>query len=280
MMWKDSYRLGVERIDHQHIELFRMTEELVNAGKNGAEVETYQKILAFLKDYVIYHFRDEEAYQESVHYNGLAAHKREHRQFTQTVLSYEKQLTENGFDQKTVKDLAGTVTAWLIYHVVDTDQEIVSGKKQDQEDTYFDQYVDLFYHSALDVMETMAGLNRHKARMEVVSPYQPQGDLFVSIQLVGDLKGEVVFGFSKELALHLLETMTGMEQHELDELVQSALCELTNIACGNAATALVKRGLSCDIKTPQLSLQPPCCQDGTGVRVDTGSGMMSVGVLM
>ncbi len=76
MMWKDSYRLGVERIDHQHIELFRMTEELVNAGKNGAEVETYQKILAFLKDYVIYHFRDEEAYQESVHYNGLAAHKR------------------------------------------------------------------------------------------------------------------------------------------------------------------------------------------------------------
>lgn len=280
MMWKDSYRLGVERIDHQHMELFRMTEELVNAGKNGAEVETCQKILAFLKDYVIYHFRDEEAYQESIHYSGLAAHKREHRQFTQTVLSYEKKLTENGFDQKTMKDLAGTVTAWLIYHVVDTDQEIVSGKKPDQEETYFDQYVDLFYYSALDVMEAMAGLNRYKARMEAVSPYQPQGDLFVSIQLVGDLKGEVVFGFSKELSLHLLETMTGMEQHELDELVQSALCELTNIACGNAATALVKRGLSCDIKTPQPSQQPPCCQGGTGIRVDTGSGMMSVGVLM
>ncbi len=39
-------------------------------------METYQKILAFLKDYVIYHFRDEEAYQESVHYNGLAATRR------------------------------------------------------------------------------------------------------------------------------------------------------------------------------------------------------------
>ena len=47
MMWKDSYRLGVARIDSQHIELFRMTEELVNAVKSGATVEAYQKALVF-----------------------------------------------------------------------------------------------------------------------------------------------------------------------------------------------------------------------------------------
>ena len=39
MMWKDSYRLGVDRIDNQHMELFRMTDDLVNAVKNGANVE-------------------------------------------------------------------------------------------------------------------------------------------------------------------------------------------------------------------------------------------------
>ena len=38
MMWKDTYRIGVDRIDQQHMELFRMTEELVNAGKEGATV--------------------------------------------------------------------------------------------------------------------------------------------------------------------------------------------------------------------------------------------------
>ena len=129
MMWKDSYRLGVERIDEQHKELFRMTEDLVNAVQRGASVTEYQKVLEFLKDYVIYHFRDEEAYQASIQYEGLAAHQAEHRQFTQTVQQYEKRLTENGFEEKTMKDLAGTVTAWLIYHVVDTDQKILSGKK-------------------------------------------------------------------------------------------------------------------------------------------------------
>ena len=38
MMWKDSYRLGVNRIDNQHIELFRMTDELVAAARGGAPI--------------------------------------------------------------------------------------------------------------------------------------------------------------------------------------------------------------------------------------------------
>lgn len=280
MMWKDSYRLGVERIDSQHIELFRMTEDLVNGVKNGATVEDYQKALGFLKDYVIYHFRDEEAYQASIHYRDIQAHKAEHRQFTQTVLDYEKRLTENGFDEKTMKDLAGTVTAWLIYHVVDTDQKIISEEKADVQENYFDRYVDLFSNSALDVMAAMAGQDRDSAQIHMVSPYQPQGDVFVTIQLVGDLKGKVVFAFSKELALHLLEAMTGMEVTQVDELVQSALCELTNIACGNAATALAKRGLQCDIKPPVICPAVTCGEKETGTRIDTGSGWLEVGVLV
>lgn len=280
MMWKDSYRLGVERIDNQHMELFRMTEDLVNAVKDGAAVETYQKTLEFLKDYVIYHFRDEEAYQASIHYSDIEAHKQEHRQFTQTVLDYEKRLKENGFEEKTMKDLAGTLTAWLIYHVVDTDQKIVSGDKTPGGEEHFDQYADLFSSSALDVMEAMAGLDRGSVCIQEVSPYRPQGDMFVKIQLVGDLKGDAVFGFSKGLALNLLQTMTGMELTELDELVQSALCELTNISCGNAATALTKRGLQCDIKPPVVSREFIGDEHGTGVRIDTAYGWLEVGVLL
>ena len=209
MMWKDSYRLGVERIDEQHKELFRMTEDLVNAVQRGASVTEYQKALEFLKDYVIYHFRDEEAYQASIQYEGLAAHQAEHRQFTQTVQQYEKRLTENGFEEKTMKDLAGTVTAWLIYHVV-----------------------------------------------------------------------EAVFGFSRELALHLLQTMTGMELTEIDELVQSALCELTNISCGNTATALTERGLQCDIKPPVVAQELVWDGTGSGVHVDTAFGGLEIGLLV
>ena len=280
MMWKDSYRLGVDRIDEQHMELFRMTEELVTAAKNGATVETFQKILAFLKDYVIYHFRDEEAYQASIGYSGLEAHREEHRQFTQTVLNYEKRLTENGFDVKIIKDLAGTVTAWLIYHVVDTDQKIVSSGKEAVGQTEFDKFVDLFSHSALDVMETMAGLHQDGVQMQATDRDQPEGDIFVTTELVGDVKGQAIFGYSKELALNLLQSMTGMELTEMDELVQSALCELTNITCGNAASALVKRGLACDIKPPVVSQDVPKDVHGNAVHIDTDAGWLGVDVLM
>lgn len=278
MMWKDSYRLGVESIDQQHIELFRMTEALVNAVKEEAPAETCKEVLEFLKDYVIYHFKDEEAYQASIHYSGIEAHKAEHRQFTQTVLEYEKCLKENGFDRKTMKDLAGTVTVWLIYHVVDTDQKIVAGEEYTSRETSFHKNIDVFANSALEIMETMAGLDRSKVQQQTTSLYHSKGDISITIELVGDLKGKVVFGFSKELALYLIQTMTMMELRTLDELVRSALCELTNITCGNATVALAKHGLHCDIRPPVASQGGDYNIDGTGVRIDTAFGCLEVGV--
>lgn len=60
MMWKDSYQIGAPRIDEQHKELFRVTEELVGAAQNGITAEACRKVIGFLKEYVVFHFRDEE----------------------------------------------------------------------------------------------------------------------------------------------------------------------------------------------------------------------------
>lgn len=279
MMWKESYRLGVEQIDRQHRELFDMTEELVNAVKQGAAAADYEKAVAFLQDYVIEHFREEEAYFASLHAKDLAAHRAEHQAFTKTVENYGRRLKESGFDEKTRKDLAGTVTAWLIYHVVDTDQKSVTGAVQAvQEEGRFRQCVDLFAHSALEVLEAMAGVSSAVPFQE--EAYVPQGDVFVSIDLVGQVSGTAILGFSKELALGLVEAMTMMELDQIDELVESALCEVTNIACGNGATALVKRGLTCDIRPPVLSRSVDSQENGLGVVLDTAAGRLQVGLFL
>lgn len=278
MMWKDSYRVGVEQIDHQHKELFRMTEELISAVKRGATKEDYEKALGFLQDYVVEHFRDEEAYFASQHYQGLPAHRAEHRAFTATVADYGRRLKENGFDEKTLKDLAGTVTAWLIYHVVDTDQKSVAGAVGDEAgENTFHRCVDLFAHSAQEVLETMAGVS---SKAEAGEQRDEDADIYVRIGLVGEVKGTAVFGFSKELALGLVKAMTMMELDQVDELVESALCEVTNIACGNGATALVKRGLACDIRTPELSRTAADWKKGVEVTLDTDEGNLLVGLFL
>lgn len=277
-MWKDSYGLGVEQIDRQHKELFRMTEELIGAVNRGATKADYEKALGFLQDYVVEHFRDEEAYFAAQHYQGLAAHQAEHRAFTATVADYGRQLKENGFDEKTLKDLAGTVTAWLIYHVVDTDQKSVAGTTGEEDGkAVFHRCVDLFAHSAQEVLETMAGFSC-TARTGEQAGEEPE--LYVRIDLVGQVEGTAILGFPKTLALRLVEAMTMMSLDQVDELVESALCEVTNIACGNGATALVKRGLACDIRPPVLSRRADDREKWVEVVLDTEGGPLLVGLLL
>ena len=248
-MWKESYRIGIDLIDRQHEELFRATDTLVRAIEANADKQTFRQTITFLKDYTVRHFHDEEAYQASIHYSGMEDHKKAHRKFTGIILDYERRLVESDFDIRIVKDLAGTLTAWLIYHVADADQRIAKGDTGAGL-TLAQSFLNIFSDSALDVMEKMAGFSANDIEEQFVSNKRVQGDIFVEIGLIGDLKGRIIFGFSKELAFKLIEIMTFVEPAEIDELVCSALAELSNITCGNAATALTEHGKVCDIKTP------------------------------
>lgn len=269
-MWKESYRIGIDLIDRQHEELFRATDTLVRAIEANADKQTFRQTITFLKDYTVRHFHDEEAYQASIHYSGMEDHKKAHRKFTGIILDYERRLVESDFDIRIVKDLAGTLTAWLIYHVADADQRIAKGDTGAGL-TLAQSFLNIFSDSALDVMEKMAGFSANDIEEQFVSNKRVQGDIFVEIGLIGDLKGRIIFGFSKKLAFKLIEIMTFVEPAEIDELVCSALAELSNITCGNAATALTEHGKVCDIKTPVVTAEPPCgLIDGMMLQTNVG----------
>ena len=269
-MWKESYRIGIDLIDRQHEELFRATDTLVRAIEANADKQTFRQTITFLKDYTVRHFHDEEAYQASIHYSGMEDHKKAHIKFTEIILDYERRLVESDFDIRIVKDLAGTLTAWLIYHVADADQRIAKGDTGAGL-TLAQSFLNIFSDSALDVMEKMAGFSANDIEEQFVSNKRVQGDIFVEIGLIGDLKGRIIFGFSKELAFKLIEIMTFVEPAEIDELVCSALAELSNITCGNAATALTEHGKVCDIKTPVVTAEPPCgLIDGMVLQTNVG----------
>ena len=269
-MWKESYRIGIDLIDRQHEELFRATDTLVRAIEANADKQTFRQTITFLKDYTVRHFHDEEAYQASIHYSGMEDHKKAHRKFTGIILDYERRLVESDFDIRIVKDLAGTLTAWLIYHVADADQRIAKGDTGAGL-TLAQSFLNIISDSALDVMVKMAGFSANDIEEQFVSNKRVQGDIFVEIGLIGDLKGRIIFGFSKELAFKLIEIMTFVEPAEIDELVCSALAELSNITCGNAATALTEHGKVCDIKTPVVTAEPPCgLIDGMVLQTNVG----------
>ncbi len=132
MVWKEKYKIGVPLIDEQHEELFRRVtdflETLRSAGEWEQKVSKVNETLSFMKDYVVVHFRDEEAYQASIGYPDLDSHRAVHRDMVNYVVSFAEKYEKQGYQEALAQQFAGKLLAWLINHVVATDQKIAAYK--------------------------------------------------------------------------------------------------------------------------------------------------------
>jgi hemerythrin len=66
--WNDSYLLGNELVDSQHMELFNLVNSLVNSCASGTDVIKLKNTLEFLVNYAVQHLDDEEALQLQYNY--------------------------------------------------------------------------------------------------------------------------------------------------------------------------------------------------------------------
>lgn len=128
MLWKEKYKLGVKTIDDQHRELFDRVGAFVETVRKPVEwsekVDAVNETLAFMKDYVVSHFRDEEAYQREVGYPGRAGHARIHQEMVAYVAAVSEEFENNGYSQALMQHFSGRLLAWLINHVASEDQKI------------------------------------------------------------------------------------------------------------------------------------------------------------
>jgi len=128
MMWKEAYRIGVEKVDAQHQELFNRVAAFLKAIKGEGDweqkVELVKKTLEFMQGYVVEHFADEEAYQKEINYPDFAKHYQIHEDFKAEVAKYAQKLAESGFSEEVAQEFGRKLMAWLIYHVAMEDQKI------------------------------------------------------------------------------------------------------------------------------------------------------------
>lgn len=122
----EDYLIGIDLIDREHKELFRIVgraNQLVKSYDNAVDYDELMKILNELKAYTEEHFRDEEEYMEWIHYDGLAAQKRAHEAFIDKLENIDLKEIENNpkeYLQKLLEFLLG----WLINHILYTDKKI------------------------------------------------------------------------------------------------------------------------------------------------------------
>ncbi len=123
MDWTPDLSVGVEAIDNQHKELIRR----MNSFFDSMQGDNQQKVLdmlGFLGDYVVTHFRDEEALQVRYNYPGYAEHRKIHQDFVRQVGEMTKDIKEHGFTVASKAMVGMTLTNWLTQHIRKTDRAV------------------------------------------------------------------------------------------------------------------------------------------------------------
>jgi len=120
---KEKYKTGILHIDAEHEKLFEIGENAYQLLKNPYEVDKYDKIVGVieeLKEYTVYHFKDEENYMESINYKRLFTQKIDHSGFIKKLdeVNFNK-IDEN--QDEAIMAILTFLNDWLINHILEKD---------------------------------------------------------------------------------------------------------------------------------------------------------------
>ena len=122
----NKYVIGVEHIDAEHRRLFEIVKEANEVLHNDFMHDKYDQIINILEKLVEYtkvHFADEEAYMESINYDGLEAQKKAHAMFIEKVENINLEEVDENQDEY-LGGLLNFLLDWLVNHILKMDKLI------------------------------------------------------------------------------------------------------------------------------------------------------------
>lgn len=121
----ESLVTGNEMIDEQHKELFNKINKLLDSVETSKDKIVAVNTLDYLADYTEFHFKAEEALQESVSYPGRAEHLKQHDKLRAVVSDlYDMLEEEEGPSEAFVESVNKNVTEWLYNHIKGFDRSV------------------------------------------------------------------------------------------------------------------------------------------------------------
>jgi hemerythrin len=122
--WRDSLSVGVAEIDNQHKQLLVHFDQLLKACEAGQGLEELKRLLGFLDEYVVKHFKDEESIQRLRNYPGYDAHKNEHELFIAQLTKVKQEIQAEGVALHHVMETNNLLLKWLIHHISTVDVQL------------------------------------------------------------------------------------------------------------------------------------------------------------
>ena len=131
LTWNENYLMGVDELDEDHRQLFRIARQLLERAKTqSGEAFTRMFILRegmnYLQGYFARHTAREEAYMRQTGYEGYAIHKMQHEEFFSNQVAKYRKIVESGkCSKEEVWDFVGAGVGWLLDYIATADMAIV-----------------------------------------------------------------------------------------------------------------------------------------------------------
>lgn len=231
-LWKEEYKIGIEKIDQQHQMLFDKIEEMLNIARSS-EWKVNRKgvmdILDFLIEYTDFHFETEEGFQQDRAYKSYPEHKKIHVQFKESVLAYKKMLATR-YSAKTLKSFIGMLITWLVNHVCVCDRKIVKNIPIQEVESFSDT------ESYIKNVSNRLFTKMYDIPIQDMRNYiymgHVEGEVIVRTVIKAKNDHMMIYGMSARLANLLYRKMSGMNLSDIktmDDVEKSAFVEIGNI---------------------------------------------------
>lgn len=123
MEWTTDLTVDEGKIDEQHRELFKRITKLVEAIKSKTCKHEIGPTTAFLEEYIIEHFHDEQEMMREAGYPKFEAHKAIHDKFISDFNELKKDLEGESSNYTKSVYTNQIVVDWIIEHINERDKE-------------------------------------------------------------------------------------------------------------------------------------------------------------
>lgn len=124
--WDATLAMDVPEIDRQHEEIFARLHLLLEAIRGGSSREEVGRMLVFLGDHVVTHFKVEEDLMTGVAFPRLPSHRAEHERFVRDLAVLTAEHTRDGPSPSLVLRVNSRVSEWLREHIHRADRELAN----------------------------------------------------------------------------------------------------------------------------------------------------------
>lgn len=294
-MWKEELAIGVDRLDTQHKELFRSMGAIQKSMQKTVRASDYRQLcmnaLYSLKNYIKQHFPNEESYMESMGYAGLDDHKVIHEGLAKEVADFEEKVMQSDYDSGVIRTSLDGLMAKYAHHIVHEDQKIpksldssqsgltaiknvAAAKQARASGQYADNLLDDVAIKAEGMLKNMGDFGN--IRTIVGTNTIVESEICFKVNLVGEINKSLGFIYSRGVALEVYRSATGSETVSVNDMVLSALAEISCLIAGKVSDTIAAGGTQCDIEAPTTATWDSFPESAQHVMISTRVGEVAI----